>query len=156
MGNDIDLGQDISNVERGKTSDIIPKGEYLTEIQSCTKDQKDGKAPSIKVELGVVGDTEGGKWVGSSFVQYLSLSENALWNVAAFLDAVFGQSFKGRSFPVDKVIGKRLAVRTHIEVYNDRDQVRVNRWIVASKFSGDKKPDAAGGNAVSGSTEVLV
>jgi hypothetical protein len=153
MGNDIDLGFDLSNVDRGKSSDIIPKGEYLVEVSGISKDEKEGKAPSIKAELTVVGDTEGGKWLGSNFMQFMSTAETARWNIGNFLDAVFGQKFTGQKFPADKVIGKRLAVRTHIEVYNDRDQVRVNRWMPASKFSGSK---VAPSGTVSGNSEVSV
>ena len=152
---EIDLGQDIGGIERGKSSDIIPKGEYLVEVTGCRIQEKEGKR-SIVAELTVKADTEGGKFVDSQFAEFLSLADGALWKVAAMLDAVYGQTFKGKTFPVKDVLGKRIAVHTFVDTYQGKDTTKVNKWKGASKFSGNTAVAGSGSGGTDSKEDVKV
>jgi hypothetical protein len=153
--NEIDLGQDLGGIDRGKSSDIIPKGEYLVEIVGCRKGEaKETGKPYIGVEYAVRADTQGGRFVDSVFFETYSLEPQALWKIASLLDAVFGQVFKGRKFPVKEVVGKRLVVHTYIDDYGNQDRTRTQKFVVASKFSGGKANAAGAGKGTSPNEEV--
>jgi hypothetical protein len=147
---DIDLGTNMDNVEDGKSSDIIPKGEYLVEISGARRSDKDGSS-AIVVEFTVKGDSHGGKYMDSAFVEFMSLKETALWKVKALIKAALGQVPKGMSkFPTKEIVGKRIAVYTSIDTYEGRDSTRVQKFSPASKFSGGKSNSTPAAASASG------
>jgi hypothetical protein len=153
---DIDLGTNLDNVEEGKSSDILPKGDYLVEVTGARLSEKDGSS-AIVVEFTVRGDTQGGRFGGSQFVEFMSTKETALWKIKGLIKAVLGQVPKGLTkFPTEQIVGKRLCVYTTLEEYKGRDQTRVQQFKPASRWVGGKAEPGNSAGKAAGSDDVQV
>lgn len=157
---EIELGYDLGDQKRNEDSEIVPKGQYLTEIvRGSILPAKDDKKAQILLSIKVVDSekVENANYIGAQFIETLSLAETAGWKVAQFQDAVHGVKTTGRKLNLAALAGKRMVCRVSVETYEGRERTRVERFMHASKFRKGSGEEASTGNsAPDGNSEVSI
>ena len=136
---------DMKDAERGDALELIPNGNYMVEIDRATfLDAKEGKAPVVLLTLKVLDaeDEDQKKYIDATFLDNVSLHENADWRMAQFLDAVYGRQVEGTDFDTDDFIEKKLKVKVYEDEYDGKTRSRVERYYHVSAWRGDGESEA--------------
>lgn len=122
--------EDIAKAEVGGQTHYrpLPVGEYEFVAAEVEKETSAKGNPMIKVKL-VIDDDEGEVWITDRLV----LTEKAMFKVVAFFRAL-GVDPKAGTFSekVDRSVGQTGRVSIKHELYNGKDQNRVDRYLPKS------------------------
>lgn len=144
----INLPYDLKDVPTDEAGEVIPKGFYLCEVakavmmEAKTADDGTQKSAQIAITFKVVESEkpELAGYVGAQFNEYIQpFTESVKWKMKQWMDALYGRSVEGKKIDTDKWIGRKVAIRTMVDNYNNRERTKVDRFLPEAKF---RKPSA--------------
>lgn len=146
----ITLNYDLKDVPSGEDSEVVPKGLYLCEVvratvmEAKTADDGSQKAMQIAITFKIVEaeKPELAGYVGAQFQDYLQpMTETVRWKMKQWTDALYGRPVEGKVLDTDRWIGRKVAIRTMVDNYNNREKTKVDRYLAEAKFRKPKAED---------------
>jgi hypothetical protein len=129
-----------ADTDRGREGDIfIPAGLYYVKVLEASEQEKKDKSGSFlqaQYEILDAKEEDGQNAIGLRVFDIFSLSPEALWKLAKWLDACYAPAkFEGAEIPND-IEDKEFVVRVAYEKYQGKENLRVKAYVSRFDWEG--------------------